>query len=236
MWCFIQAGRVMDIKSYACAISGIFLLNLTQANAAVVFYTDIAAFNTDANTSIIDFEGIVADNEMSLPADSIRINDVIFTTDPLQFSAIIFGKYFNSPDTVTDSALFVANNGNNIIIDLSVAGVIKAAGGIFGDYNGPFGQQVTFNIYDSLGDLIDTQIVDYGDMRLGGEKTFFGWITNGVDEIVKIELLGNLDPDNDIRFSALDDFQYGTVVPVPAALWLFGSGLIGLIAVARRKS
>ena len=26
------------------------------------------------------------------------------------------------------------------------------------------------------------------------------------------------------------------VVPVPAAVWLFGSGLIGLIGVARRKA
>jgi hypothetical protein len=26
-----------------------------------------------------------------------------------------------------------------------------------------------------------------------------------------------------------------TVVPVPAAAWLFGSGLIGLISLARRK-
>jgi len=28
----------------------------------------------------------------------------------------------------------------------------------------------------------------------------------------------------------------GSVIPIPAAVWLFGSGLIGLIAVARRKS
>ncbi len=28
---------------------------------------------------------------------------------------------------------------------------------------------------------------------------------------------------------------YGSPVPVPAAVWLFGSGIIGLIAVARRK-
>ena len=27
-----------------------------------------------------------------------------------------------------------------------------------------------------------------------------------------------------------------SVVPVPAAVWLFGSGLIGLIGVARRKA
>jgi hypothetical protein len=27
-----------------------------------------------------------------------------------------------------------------------------------------------------------------------------------------------------------------SAVPVPAAVWLFGSGLLGLIGVARRKS
>jgi len=31
-------------------------------------------------------------------------------------------------------------------------------------------------------------------------------------------------------------FAGSTVVPVPAALWLFGSGLLGLVAVSRRKA
>lgn len=31
-----------------------------------------------------------------------------------------------------------------------------------------------------------------------------------------------------------DDFR-AMVVPIPAAVWLFGSGLIGLVGVARRK-
>ena len=216
----------MSIKTFAGAVCGVILLNSTQLSAAVVFYTDQSAFNADANTSIIEFEDFVADNEISPPADSVTINDIIFTTDPVQASARIFGKDVGG----TDSSLFVANNGNSIIVDLSVAGGITAAGGIFGDYDGPFGQQVQFNIYDSLGVQIDTQIVNYGDMRLGAEKTFFGWIASGADEISKIELVSN------IRFSALYDFQYGTAVPVPAAVWLFGSGLLGLIGLARRKS
>ena len=34
----------------------------------------------------------------------------------------------------------------------------------------------------------------------------------------------------------VDDIVFAnTTVPVPAAVWLFGSGLIGLIGVARRK-
>ena len=37
--------------------------------------------------------------------------------------------------------------------------------------------------------------------------------------------------------STYNNFNFsGTEVPVPAAIWLFGSGLIGLIGVARRKS
>jgi hypothetical protein len=39
--------------------------------------------------------------------------------------------------------------------------------------------------------------------------------------------------DNDrFKIASLDI----TVVPVPAAIWLFGSGLLGLVGVARRKA
>ncbi len=45
--------------------------------------------------------------------------------------------------------------------------------------------------------------------------------------------------DNEAWTSSLDiDHAFslsGTVVPIPAAIWLFGSGLIGLIGIARRK-
>ena len=36
--------------------------------------------------------------------------------------------------------------------------------------------------------------------------------------------------------TAYDNFVFDTVViPIPAAVWLFGSGLLGLIGIARRK-
>ena len=43
-----------------------------------------------------------------------------------------------------------------------------------------------------------------------------------------------------IVFSGISGFELAAdlspvVVPVPAAVWLFGSGLIGLVGVARRK-
>ena len=41
------------------------------------------------------------------------------------------------------------------------------------------------------------------------------------------------NPDNDLLFHMSP--ERGAVMPVPAAVWLFGSGLLGLIGIARRK-
>ena len=46
--------------------------------------------------------------------------------------------------------------------------------------------------------------------------------------------VGLRNRDSAIYSIAFDDYSV-TLVPVPAAVWLFGSGLIGLIGVARRK-
>lgn len=49
------------------------------------------------------------------------------------------------------------------------------------------------------------------------------------------------NPDTGGSIAAFCDFNpadptcFGTAVPVPAAVWLFGSGLLGLVGVARRK-
>ena len=40
---------------------------------------------------------------------------------------------------------------------------------------------------------------------------------------------------NDGHFPVMDNISVASAVPIPAALWLFGSGLLGLIGIARRK-
>lgn len=47
------------------------------------------------------------------------------------------------------------------------------------------------------------------------------------------DLIGN--DSNRARLFVGSFGQATSVVPVPAAVWLFGSGLIGLIGIARRK-
>jgi hypothetical protein len=63
-------------------------------------------------------------------------------------------------------------------------------------------------------DFVDTNVNDF----LAAAK-----FVNGPDQNPGGEV-----PDPDSAFG-------GTVVPVPAAVWLFGSGLLGLVGVARRK-
>jgi len=57
-------------------------------------------------------------------------------------------------------------------------------------------------------------------------------ITNaGSDSLVTLPTSDNYDPTQFYPYAT-----FAVVVPVPAALWLFGSGLLGLIVVARRKA
>ena len=48
-----------------------------------------------------------------------------------------------------------------------------------------------------------------------------------------VSLASDVDPFNHLGV-AVGSWTY-TVIPVPAAVWLFGSGLLGIVGVARRK-
>jgi hypothetical protein len=68
-----------------------------------------------------------------------------------------------------------------------------------------------------------------GNLLLGG-LLFFGFTDIGasISSITYNTVSGN-DP------VGIDDMRFGTVVPIPAAVWLFASGLLGMIGIARRK-
>ena len=55
-----------------------------------------------------------------------------------------------------------------------------------------------------------------GTVNINGDIAYITWHNNG-------------------GFVQLANIRYDGVVPIPAAVWLFGSGLLGLIGIARRK-
>jgi len=79
------------------------------------------------------------------------------------------------------------------------------------------------NVYDSDGFI---------ESLVGANNSFLG--VQSTTDITRIELRSSTDGFNflfdDVRFESA-----ASTVPVPAAVWLFGSGLLGLIGVAKRK-
>ena len=59
--------------------------------------------------------------------------------------------------------------------------------------------------------------------------------------VISTDVFGAADPvlfntANPVQLFGMDNLAFASVVPIPAAVWLFSSGLIGLIGLARRKA
>lgn len=88
------------------------------------------------------------------------------------------------------------------------------------------------------------QVKIVGDLSTHTFDLYFDNAPEGSDLVFKNN--GSNDPANSLNYLGLQasntgvtDFYFDnfrlTAVPVPGALWLFGSGLVGLVGVARRK-
>ena len=94
---------------------------------------------------------------------------------------------------------------------------------------------------DGFGDF-DAHITGFELASGGAEVWQIDLATVGI-AMSDFDVLSSIPPGDIRAFVALkfvqgpgDDSAYGAaVVPVPAAVWLFGSGLLGLIGVSRRK-
>ena len=100
-------------------------------------------------------------------------------------------------------------------------------------------------VFDPVFNLLDEQTFDTGlsatsEFQSGLLSVILNpaW-TQGVVQIGFNNLVGNYDGSGrfyDNVCFANDGSCSAPAVPVPAAVWLFGSGLLGLVGVARRKS
>ena len=81
-------------------------------------------------------------------------------------------------------------------------------------------------MFDTVGGVLGSTSVT---APLSGQ--FFG--VASTTQIGRIEVIA---PGS--RVELFDNIAFGaaTVVPIPAAVWLFGSGLLGLIGVARKTA
>ena len=85
--------------------------------------------------------------------------------------------------------------------------------------------------FDANGNTLDVQT------RIGAQGSDgidLDWlVSSGGNEITQVQLTGIVTYNSGY---GIDDLMLMTVVPIPPALYLFGSGLLGLIGVARKKT
>jgi len=196
--------------------------------------------STNVNAASINFEEFVSTAMSNSPGSlipiSARISNQYLATDGVIFSS---GNDFLAAVNLGlnhATSGIVGIGGSDGANGLTYAGEFFRAN--FFDPNNISTQAVT-NYVEIIGDLISD----------GTGGTFSAYDINGVllGSDSQTDVSGNtfvlaFEGIHSVRFTgsgtiALDDLTFNpvTAIPVPAAVWLFGSGLIGLIGVTRRK-
>ena len=108
---------------------------------------------------------------------------------------------------------------------------------------GPFASSYDTTYTNSPSDPEDALIGYTGGSSISCPECFLLVKDGNQDPIWYIFDIGTWNGTDDIVLNGFWPAQgaishvsiYGSAVPVPAAVWLFGSGLLGLIGIARRK-
>jgi hypothetical protein len=147
------------------------------------------------------------------------------------YNALNFG--FSNGYSQVQTFLSAEATGSNIVRDKiqnnSYYGKMQASGTEPGSYGGPVGSGDSFGAEFNL-DGIGVTSAEWLTLAVYGGDTFADQIPPGgfngqLPLIAKISL--GLDPaDNSLQINP---------VPVPAAVWLLGSGLLALVGIRRRR-
>lgn len=208
-------------------ITSIFLglMSFTTAEAALLSYS---------NRSTFEMQGAIQENygfdDFGPYSESLgsswNTHGVTYTSDD---NYVFIGSLGSKPPVVSNvlisntwlslSGSLDADSNNNMLgFDLAVLFTTADPGNI------------TLSIYTNQATYI------YDDLSLPDvsfEQEFFGFVSSEGELFTGFNLTSNTWG----TAAALDNVTLGTtIVPVPSAVWLFGSGLIGLIGLARRKS
>ena len=218
------------MKKSRLLIAFLAILYFSSSQAAVVVFTDRIAWQSfiTGPISVEDFDtlsvGILSPNT----THSLGLVDFFFAGQNVIDTPAIGVQ---SVGGFTDQ-IFIGN----VFID-SVGGGTSVPGPHI------FEMPTLINAFgaDYFGiDAADLQIDIAGEQftlktSLGSAAGFFGVISSSPFSIVTMSA-GEDGPNNEYFTMNNLSFSDTAIVPLPPAVWLFGSGLMGLIGIARRKT
>lgn len=227
-----STGAFAYQQNFNCGSGSSFCGNITDGTVSSGYFLAPRTYNAPS----------ISADPISIPGDTPN-NPILPITneDPTDPGTPVFG--FEFPVTNPEDFLFIDPDvavGYDYVVDSgpNITSLLLPTG--IGD-----------NLFSLL--LFDVALNDYvdaGTVLTGGTEYSFG--VDGVDKfrIQGIETDANLDPTDPnafvtgLKFSSTDVVSMSQIpisesvsaVPIPPAVWLFGSGLLGLVGVARRKS
>jgi hypothetical protein len=216
----------------------------------------IFAFS-NANAGFIDFESIPG----SAPIEGLAINTQFLATEGVSFilengadpvlaqvgdpmtafggppnhtggdtpaGGQNIGSFFLTDDGVVSSSLI------SPALIVSYSTPTSAASGVILDID--LTETFTIQAHDNSGNVLETINIADGDPNTGDGIATFWSFDRATTDIASIRFAGSRTLAGGFGLG-FDNFnaRSASVVPIPAAIWLFGSGLLGLVGMARRK-
>lgn len=210
-------------------------LAVTLSHADTITFSNFQHVGSDAVNYIVT---IADDKEVGVTAGNFKVSykvDLLSTYTTAKLTGIFFD--------VADP--FIANNSPYNSVNLGLSNETSPASCGLG-FNtdqvvGGGGCNSTLNLGANAG-IFQNHQFDVGISWKNGNDLSNGAV--GMFEISALNLtladwaaVGMRGQETSGPGGSAKEFQIGadTVVPVPATVWLFGSGLLGLVGVARRK-
>jgi len=198
------------------------VLPVSQAQAALIYNLD-TCFNGTAPTSTAPWLTVKFENDGT---DQVRLT----MTSHLNVSTEFFGKVdFNLNPAITPSNLtFTWVSGPKAD---SIVGTTQNAQKMQGGGNAAFGFDFETSFFNPPAERFDGyDVVVYTITGVGLKETDFDYTNTGsANAHVAAHVQGIPTGEGS---GAIKDSS--TPVPIPAAIWLFGSGLLGLVGIRRR--
>jgi hypothetical protein len=92
----------------------------------------------------------------------------------------------------------------------------------------------TTSVYFEAFDILRTSLGVFGPWTMGDGSTRGTTAEDRFLGVINLDGISAIKIYQGASQMEVDHLQYGSTVPIPAAAWLFGSGLIGLLGIRRK--